>query len=82
MFNDTKYFDATIVIHSKELSAHKSVICTQSEYFEKAFQGAFVGGSSGVLTFDNDSAAAHWRVLNTCTLVITRTTYRMTLRAR
>jgi hypothetical protein len=82
MFNDTKYPDATVVIHSKDLPVHKSVICTKSKYFEKALQSAFVGGSSGVLTFDNDSAAAHWRVLNTCTLVITRTIYRMTLRVR
>ncbi|KAI1532888.1 BTB POZ domain-containing protein [Pyrenophora tritici-repentis] len=62
MFNDTKYSDATVVIHKKELPVHKSVICTQSEYFEKAFQGVFVEGSSGVLTFNNDSGAAHWRV--------------------
>jgi hypothetical protein len=58
MFNDTKYSDATVVIHGKELPVHKSVICTQSEYFEKAFQDAFVEGSSGTLTFDNDSGAA------------------------
>jgi hypothetical protein len=59
MFNNTKYFDATVVIYKKELPIHKSVICTQSEYFEKAFQNAFVKGSSEVLTFDNNSRAAH-----------------------
>ncbi|RYN16212.1 hypothetical protein AA0115_g12489 [Alternaria tenuissima] len=52
MFNDTKYSDATVVIHGKKLPVHKSVICTQSEYFEKTFQDAFIEGSSGVLTFD------------------------------
>lgn len=51
-----------VVIQGKKLPVHKSVICTQSEYFEKAFQDAFVEGSSGVLTFDNGSGAAHWRV--------------------
>ncbi|KAF2006466.1 hypothetical protein P154DRAFT_422103 [Amniculicola lignicola CBS 123094] len=62
MFNDTRYSDATVVIHGKKLPVHKSVICTQSEYFEKVFQKAFTEGSSGVLTFNNDSGAAHWRV--------------------
>jgi hypothetical protein len=62
MFNDARYSDATVVIHGKILPVHKSVICTQSAYFEKAFQNAFVEGSAGVLTFDNDSGAAHWRV--------------------
>ncbi|KAF2871037.1 hypothetical protein BDV95DRAFT_573127 [Massariosphaeria phaeospora] len=37
MFNNTKYSDTTVVIYSKELPVHKSVICTQSECFEKAF---------------------------------------------
>ena len=63
MFNDTRYSDAAVIIHSKKLPVHKSVICTQSEYFEMAFQEAFIEGSSGVLTFDKGSGAAHWRVL-------------------
>jgi hypothetical protein len=62
MFNDKKYSDATVVIHGRQLPVHKSVICTQSEYFEKAFLDGFIEGSSGVLKFDNDSGAAHWRV--------------------
>jgi hypothetical protein len=62
MFNDARYSDAEVAIHGKNLPVHKSVICTQSEYFEKAFQEAFLEGSSGVLTFDNESGAAHWRV--------------------
>ncbi|KAF1952619.1 hypothetical protein CC80DRAFT_422155, partial [Byssothecium circinans] len=61
-FNDTKYSDATVIIHGKELPVHKFVICTQSEYFAKAFQAAFVEGCSGELTFDNGSGAAYWRV--------------------
>jgi hypothetical protein len=62
MFEDAKYSDATVVIHGKELPVHRSVICTQSAYFEKAFQKVFDEGNSGVLTFNDDSAAAHWRV--------------------
>ncbi|KAJ6276571.1 hypothetical protein J3E71DRAFT_187155 [Bipolaris maydis] len=62
MFNDTRYSDATVVIYGKNLPIHKSVVCTQSKYLEKAFQDSFVEGSSGVLTFNNDSEAAYWRV--------------------
>ncbi|KAF2181491.1 hypothetical protein K469DRAFT_589178 [Zopfia rhizophila CBS 207.26] len=62
MFNNTKYSDATILIHNVTLPVHKPVICIQSAYFEKAFQEAFVEGSSGVLTFNDGSGAAHWRV--------------------
>jgi hypothetical protein len=63
MFNTTQYSDATILIHDVTLPVHKSVICIQSAYFEKAFQEeGFVEGSSGVLTFNDGSGAAHWRV--------------------
>jgi hypothetical protein len=62
MFGDTRYTDATIHIHGVTLPVHKSVICLQSAYFEKAFQETFDEGISGVLTFNNGSGAAHWRV--------------------
>jgi hypothetical protein len=62
MFNDIRNSDATVVINGIKLPVHKSVICTQCEYFEKAFQETFAEGSSGVLTFNNESGAAHWRV--------------------
>jgi hypothetical protein len=62
MFNDTKHSDAAIVIKGITLPVHKLVICPQSKYFDKAFQDAFVEGSSGVLTFDNGNGAGHWRV--------------------
>jgi hypothetical protein len=62
MFNDTKYSDATVHIHDVKLPVHKSVICIQSAYFEKAFQDVFIEGSSGVLTFNDGSGAAYWRV--------------------
>jgi len=62
MFNDATYSDATAIIQANELPVHRSIICTQSEYFEKAFQEAFVEGCSGVLKLDNRSGAAHWRV--------------------
>ena len=63
LFNNTKYSDAIIIIHDIVLPVHKSVICTQSLYFEKAFQESFVEGSSGELRFNDGSGAAHWRVL-------------------
>lgn len=62
MFNDTRYSDATAVIYGKNLPIHKSVMCTQSKYLEKAFQDSFVEGSSAVLTFNNGSEAAYWRL--------------------
>jgi hypothetical protein len=62
MFNNTRYSDALVVVHGKKLPVHRSVICTQSKYFENAFQEVFVEGSSGVLTFNNNKGAAHWRV--------------------
>lgn len=62
MFDNAKYSDATVVIHSKELPVHKSVICTQSAYFENAFKEKFAEGSSGMLDFNEGSGAAHWRV--------------------
>ncbi|KAH9873079.1 hypothetical protein J1614_005476 [Plenodomus biglobosus] len=61
LFNDARYSDATVDIHGKRLPVHRSVICTQSEYFEKALQEAFAEGSSGVLKYDIGSGAAHWR---------------------
>ena len=62
MFNNEKYSDATVLIHDVTLHAHKSVICIQSAYFAKAFQEAFVEGNLGMITFDEGSGAAHWRV--------------------
>ncbi|KAF2676859.1 hypothetical protein K458DRAFT_396581 [Lentithecium fluviatile CBS 122367] len=62
VFDDAKYSDAKIVIHGVVLPVHKSVICTQSEYFQKAFQSAFVEGDLGILTFNEGSGAAYWRV--------------------
>ncbi|RMZ71006.1 BTB POZ domain [Pyrenophora seminiperda CCB06] len=63
MFEDPRYPNATVVLDGKELPVHRPLVCKQSEYFEKAFKEAFVEGSSGVLIFNNDSGAAHWRVL-------------------
>jgi len=63
LFNNTKYSDARILIRDVTLPVHKSVICIQSEYFEKAFQESFVEGSSGELRFNDGSGAAHWRIL-------------------
>jgi len=62
LFKNTKFSDASIIIYEKTLPVHKSVICTQSAYFEKAFQEGFNEGSSRVLTFNDGSGAAHWRI--------------------
>lgn len=42
---------------------YKFIIRRSTAYFEKAFQEAFVEGSLGMLTFNDGSGAAHWRVL-------------------
>jgi hypothetical protein len=63
LFTNMKHSDATVLIYEKPLPVHKSVICTQSAYFEKVFEEKrFVEGSAGVLTFNNGSGAAHWRI--------------------
>ncbi|KAF1992736.1 hypothetical protein P154DRAFT_549934 [Amniculicola lignicola CBS 123094] len=62
MFNNTKYSNATIIIYNVTLPVYKFVVYTQSEYFKKAFQVAFIEGSSGELIFNGGSGAAHWRV--------------------
>ncbi|KAH7381197.1 hypothetical protein DE146DRAFT_278733 [Phaeosphaeria sp. MPI-PUGE-AT-0046c] len=62
MFNNTKYSDAMVVIHGKNLPVHKSVICTQSENFEKTFKENTIEGSSGVANYDDESGAAYWRM--------------------
>lgn len=62
LFNDANYSDATVSIYDVVLPVHKLIICTQSEYFEKAFQERFVEGNSGTISFGEDSGAAYWRV--------------------
>ncbi|KAK7177394.1 hypothetical protein PSPO01_16560 [Paraphaeosphaeria sporulosa] len=62
MFNEAKYSDAAIRIHDVVLPVHKSIVCIQSDYFEKAFREEFIEGSSGAITFKEGSGAAYWRV--------------------
>jgi hypothetical protein len=62
LFNNAEYSDATIRIHDKILPIHKTIICTQSAYFRNAFRAEFVEGSTGLLTFNDGSGAAYWRV--------------------
>jgi hypothetical protein len=62
LFNNAEYSDATIRIHDKILPIHKTIITTQSAYFRNAFRAEFVEGSTGLLTFNDGSGAAYWRV--------------------
>jgi hypothetical protein len=62
LFNNAEHSDATIRIYDKILPIHKAIICTQSAYFRNAFRAEFVEGSTGLLTFNDGSGAAHWRV--------------------
>ena len=62
MFKNQDYSDATVFIYGEELPVHCLVICSQSKYFAKAFQDKFLEGEQRQIKFDNDSAAAHWRV--------------------
>jgi hypothetical protein len=62
LFNNAEHSDATVRIQDKILPIHKTIICTQSAYFRNAFRAEFVEGSTGLLTFDDGSGAAYWRV--------------------
>lgn len=62
LFNSSKYSDATVHIQNVALLVHKSVLCTQSKYFEKAFKEGFKEGETNTITFKKGSAATHWRV--------------------
>ncbi|KAF2189908.1 hypothetical protein K469DRAFT_723743 [Zopfia rhizophila CBS 207.26] len=62
MFNEEKYSDTTIIIHSITLHAHRLVLCLQSPYFTKALQVAFAEGSMRTIEFQEGSGIAHWRV--------------------
>ncbi|KAI0997377.1 hypothetical protein K3495_g10809 [Podosphaera aphanis] len=66
LFNNPKYSDVTIKIFDVVFHAHQNVICTQSQYFEKAFQSgsqSFSEADTKKIEFKEGSGAAYWRVL-------------------
>ncbi|KAI1005185.1 hypothetical protein K3495_g3032 [Podosphaera aphanis] len=66
LLNNPKDSDVTIRIAGVDIYAHQSVICTQSEYFKKAFgrgSRGFAEASTKTIEFKEGSSAAYWRVL-------------------
>ncbi|KAI0996112.1 hypothetical protein K3495_g12069 [Podosphaera aphanis] len=66
LFNNQKYSDVTIKIYEVVFYAHQVVICTQSEYFEKAFRNGWqesIEVGTKTIEFKEGSGAAYWRVL-------------------
>ncbi|KAI0994485.1 hypothetical protein K3495_g13697 [Podosphaera aphanis] len=65
LFNNPKFSDVTIKIFDVVLHAHKTVICSQSKYFEKALQEGsqqFLEAGTKTIEFKEGSGAAYWRV--------------------
>ncbi|KAI0998393.1 hypothetical protein K3495_g9800 [Podosphaera aphanis] len=65
LFNNPKFSDVTIKIFDVVLHAHQTVICSQSEYFEKALQEGsqqFLEAGTKTIEFKEGSGAAYWRV--------------------
>jgi hypothetical protein len=62
MFGDPAYSDATIYIHGMKLPVHKIILCTQCEEIEELFCEKFNQGKKYVLSFNEGSGAAYWRV--------------------
>jgi hypothetical protein len=63
MFRSPNYSDATIYIHGVKLRVHKLVLCTQCEVIEQLFREKFDEEGTSVLTFNEGSGAAYWRVI-------------------
>lgn len=41
LFDSERFSDVTIVCEGRRLHAHKTIICTQSDFFAKACEGSF-----------------------------------------
>nr|OQO09832.1 hypothetical protein B0A51_17540 [Rachicladosporium sp. CCFEE 5018] len=52
------FADFVIVCGEKEWKVHKAIICPQSEYFTKAFNGQYNEGKSGRIDLSSDDEAA------------------------
>jgi hypothetical protein len=63
LFRNPKYSDATIIIYGVELPVHKVVLCTQSKEMEELFDKNPNKEKPNVLTLNEGSGAAHWRLI-------------------
>ncbi|OIW22532.1 hypothetical protein CONLIGDRAFT_587322, partial [Coniochaeta ligniaria NRRL 30616] len=58
LYKDGKYSDLTIVCGESTYRAHKAVLCTRSQFFAKACDGAFQEASTGVIDLSQDDPQA------------------------
>ncbi|KAK7917712.1 hypothetical protein PG985_011320 [Apiospora marii] len=58
LFRKEEYSDATLVVNGEKWPVHKSILCTRSKYFKKAFSGSFKEANTSEIILDGHSAAA------------------------
>ncbi|KAF2434943.1 hypothetical protein EJ08DRAFT_722179 [Tothia fuscella] len=58
LFTNGKFSDLTVFCHEDKYFLHKSVLCTQSEFFAKACDGNFKEGKTGVIDLSEDDRFA------------------------
>jgi hypothetical protein len=63
MFGNPEYSDATIYIYGVKLPVHKIVLCTKCTELKLLLSQTFHKDNPDVLTFDEGSGAAHWRLI-------------------
>lgn len=64
LFRQEQFSDATLVVNGEKWPVHKSILCTRSEYFEKAFTGKFREANTSELIIDGHSTLAVDNVLH------------------
>ncbi|KAK7946329.1 uncharacterized protein PG986_010650 [Apiospora aurea] len=63
MFNNEFLSDAKVTVDDTTWPVHKSILCSRSEYFRKAFTGPFSEATSNQLTIEGQDATAVEMVL-------------------
>jgi hypothetical protein len=63
MFRKPEYSDATIHIYGVKLPVHKVILCTQCTMMRCLLNENVYSEKPDVLTFDEGSGAAYWRLI-------------------
>ncbi|KAK4549102.1 hypothetical protein LTR36_007558 [Oleoguttula mirabilis] len=58
LFTSGKYSDITVVCGKRKWKLHKSILCTQSDYFAKACDGSFHEAQKGIIPLKEDDECA------------------------